>query len=124
MSLVMYFIVHAQVTEKPVLSLERLLVEPRPEDGQRRRVLRLRLVPPQRAVLVAQWIRRQHDGQLQLDRFLQVARRHDELQSEGEFIELIQWRTTLFIYVWYTWRNDRPTSSANHKRLMTAVDPP
>ena len=84
MSLVMYSIVHAQVTETPVLSLERLLVEPRPEDGERRRVLRLRLVPPQRAVLVAQRIRRQHDGQLQLDGFLQVARRHDELQREGE----------------------------------------
>ena len=82
---------HAQVTEPPapVLSLERLLVEPRPEDGERRRVLRLRLVPPQRAVLVAQRIRRQHDGQLQLDGLLQVARRHDELQREGELkIEL------------------------------------
>ena len=84
MSLVMYSIVHAQVTETPVLSLERLLVEPRPEDGERRRVLRLSLVPPQCAVLVAQRIRRQHDGQLQLDGFLQVARRHDELQREGE----------------------------------------
>ena len=83
MSLVIDFVVHTPAGNGPSLSLERLLVEPRPEDGQRRRILRLRLVPPQRPVLVAQWVRCQHDGQLQLDGFLQVARRYDELQREG-----------------------------------------
>lgn len=77
----------------PSLSLERLLVEPRPENRQRRRVLRLGLVPPKRPVLISQRVRRQHDGQLKFDGFLQVARRHDELQREGRKME----RVSLFL---------------------------
>lgn len=123
MSLVMDFVVHAQVTPAPArsshpsISLERLLVEPRPEDGQRRRVLRLRLVPPQRPVLVSQRVRRQHDGQLQFDGFLQVARRHDELQREGRK----KWRVILqycLAIPAFTRHIDRQTES--HRRIMSA----
>lgn len=80
------------------LSLEGLLVEPRPEDGQRGRVLDLGLgrvaaaaaagAPEGAAVGAAasralgpQRVRGQHDGQLELDRLLQVARGHDELEE-------------------------------------------
>lgn len=60
-------------------SLEGLLVEPGPEDGQGGGVLDLGLGPPEGAVLVPQGVRGQHDGQLQLDRLLHVRRGHDEL---------------------------------------------
>jgi hypothetical protein len=71
------FVLH---TSPPSFLLESLLVEPRPEDGQRGRVLCLDLGPLHRPVLVPQRVRRYHDRQLQLDGLLQVARGHNELK--------------------------------------------
>ena len=65
-----------------VLLLKGFLVEPWPENGERRGVLNLRLGPPQGSVIVPQWVRGQHDGQLQLDRLLQVAGGHNELEKK------------------------------------------
>lgn len=48
-------------------SLESLLVQPRSEDWQSGRILRLDPSPLQRAIIIPQRIRGQHDGQLELN---------------------------------------------------------
>ncbi len=63
-----------------VLLLECLLVQPGSKDWQGRRIFDFCPRPLESAIVVSQRIRGQHDGQLQLDRLLQVARSHDELQ--------------------------------------------
>lgn len=60
-------------------SIERLLVEPRTEDGQRGRVVGAAF-PANGPVVAAQRVRRQHDGQLQFNRFLHAVRFDLELQ--------------------------------------------
>lgn len=61
--------------------LERLLVQPRSENGQRRWVLNLGFVSPQGPILVPKWVGGQHNGQLKLDGLFQVTRSHNKLEK-------------------------------------------
>jgi len=79
--------------------LKGFLVQPRPEDGQGGGVLDLGARTLQRAVVVSQRIRGQHDGQLQLYRLLQVARRHDKLQMWEIFVREWREKKVLFFIV-------------------------
>ena len=71
-----------------VSSLEGFFVQPGPEDWQCRWVLCHSLASSECSVVVSQWVCRQHDRQLKLNRLLHVARCHNKLKIQNRKLKL------------------------------------